>query len=168
MGLNGKMATRRCHCGYLGDSSGRCRCTAEQIQRYRTRVSGPLLDRIDMHIEVPALPRSVLSQPAKESTPTSAQICERVVQARERQIARDGKPAHQLTPKEIEQSCPITEEMTVLLEKAGTRLGLSARAYHRILKVARTIADLEASEHISQRHLAEAISYRTLDRRSTT
>jgi magnesium chelatase family protein len=121
-----------------------------------------------MHIEVPALPRSALRQATNESTPTSAQVRERVVHARERQIARDGKPAHQLTPKAIENSCTITEEMTALLDKAAMRLGLSARAYHRILKVARTIADLAASEHISQRHLAEAISYRTLDRRSTT
>lgn len=101
--------------------------TAEQVQHYRARVSGPLLDRIDMHIEVPALPRSVLSQPAKESTPTSAQIRERVVHARERQIARDGKPAHQLALKEIEHSWAIDAGMTALLEKTATRLGLSAR-----------------------------------------
>ena len=158
-------AMNPCPCGHLGDPSGRCRCTAEQISRYRARVSGPLLDRIDMHIEVPALPRATLRQAANESIPTSAQVRERVMHARARQLARDGKPAHQLTPKEIEKSCTITEEMTALLEKAATRLGLSARAYHRILKVARTIADLDAEKNISHAHLAEAIGYRKLDRR---
>ncbi|MCC6209208.1 MAG: ATP-binding protein [Gammaproteobacteria bacterium] len=163
--MNCKKATRRCPCGYLGDPAGRCRCSAEQIQRYRARVSGPLLDRIDMHIEVPALPRAVFRQSANESAPTSAQVRERVILARQRQIARDGKPAHQLAPKEIERSCVIDAGATALLEKAATQLGLSARAYHRILKVARTIADLDASEHIGHAHLGEAISYRTLDRR---
>lgn len=134
--------------------------------RYRARVSGPLLDRIDMHIEVPALPRSALRQATNESTPTSAQVRERVVNARARQIARDGKPAHQLMPREIEKSCAIDRRGTELLEKAAERLGLSARAYHRILKVARTIADLDASEHIGHAHLGEAIGYRTLDRGS--
>jgi len=118
-----------------------------------------------MHIEVPALPRSALSQPAREPTPTSAQVRERVVCARERQIARDGKPAHQLAPREIDKSCTIDRRGTELLDKAAERLGLSARAYHRILKVARTIADLDASEYIGHAHLAEAISYRRLDRR---
>ncbi|MCC6208976.1 MAG: YifB family Mg chelatase-like AAA ATPase [Gammaproteobacteria bacterium] len=161
-------AMNPCNCGYLGDSSGRCRCTAEQIQRYRARVSGPLLDRIDMHIEVPALPRSALRQATNESTPTSAQVRERVIQARQRQLARDGKPAHQLAPREIERSCAIDASMAALLERAATQLGLSARAYHRILKVARTIADLDAEEQIGHAHLGEAIGYRTLDRRSTT
>lgn len=157
-------AMNPCPCGHLGDPAGRCRCTAEQIQRYRARVSGPLLDRIDMHIEVPALPRTMLSQPVRESMPTSAQVRERVVQARQRQLARDGKPAHQLAPKEVERSCALAAGMTALLEKAATQLGLSARAYHRILKVARTIADLDGADAISRPHLGEAIGYRTLDR----
>lgn len=158
-------AMNPCNCGYLGDPSGRCTCTIEQIQRYRARVSGPLLDRIDMHIEVPSLPRAALRQPARESTHTSAQVLGRVVHARERQIARDGKPAHQLTPREIEKSCAIDRHGTELLEKAAERLGLSARAFHRILKVARTIADLDGAVNINNAHLSEAISYRTFDRK---
>jgi magnesium chelatase family protein len=152
-------------CGYLGDPSGRCRCTAEQIQRYRSRISGPLLDRIDIHIEVPPVAHSVLNQPIDPQAPTSAEIRERVIRVREMQLARDGKSAHQLTPKEIAKRCALESITKALLENAAMRLGLSARAYHRILKVARTIADLEGSERIDDAHLAEAISYRTLDRK---
>jgi magnesium chelatase family protein len=121
-----------------------------------------------MHVEVPALARAALRQVTNESAPTSTQVRERIIHARQRQLTRDGKPAHQYTPKDIEKSCATNEEMTTLLEKASARLGLSARAYHRILKVARTIADLDAEENINYAHLGEAISYRTLDRRSTT
>jgi magnesium chelatase family protein len=159
-------AMNPCMCGYLSDPSGRCTCTAEQIQRYRARVSGPLLDRIDIHIEVPPVAHCVLNQPIDPRTPASAQIRERVVRTREIQIARDGKPAHRLSPKEIEKSCALDAATKTLLEKAATRLGLSARAHHRILKVARTIADFEGEARIGQTHVSEAIGYRTLDRRS--
>ncbi|MBK9131860.1 MAG: YifB family Mg chelatase-like AAA ATPase [Gammaproteobacteria bacterium] len=158
-------AMNPCPCGYLGDASGRCRCTAEQIQRYRARVSGPLIDRIDMHIEVPKLPHSALIQAGTDLSPTSAQVRERVVHARERQIVRDGIPAHQLGPTDIGKCCALDEQGVTLLEKAATRLGLSARAYHRILKVARTIADLDGSDKIGHVHLGEAIAYRALDRK---
>jgi magnesium chelatase family protein len=160
-------AMNPCPCGYFGDPSGRCRCTAEQIQRYRSRVSGPLLDRIDIHLEVPAVPPGVFDRPADPAEPGSARIRERVVRARELQLARDGKPAHRLAPKEIESSCAPSAATKALLEKAATRLGLSARAYHRILKVARTIADLDGSGNIGAPHVSEAINYRTLDRKST-
>jgi len=159
-------AMNPCLCGQLGDPAGRCRCTAEQIARYRARVSGPLLDRIDMHIEVPPVPRAMLNQSPDGTVPTSTQMRERISRARECQLARDGKPAHQLTPKEIERSCAIDANATALLERAATQLGLSARAHHRILKVARTIADLEGAEQISHAHLGEAIGYRRLDRRT--
>jgi magnesium chelatase family protein len=158
-------ACNPCMCGYLGDLSGRCTCTAEQIQRYRSRVSGPLLDRIDIHIEVPPVAHSVLNQPIDPRTPTSAQIRERVVRARQIQLSRDGKPAHRLTPKEVERSCALVAATKILLENAATRLGLSARAYHRILKVARTIADLEGEERIGQADISEAINYRALERK---
>ncbi|MCC6303388.1 MAG: YifB family Mg chelatase-like AAA ATPase [Gammaproteobacteria bacterium] len=161
-------AMNPCPCGHLGDPAGRCRCTADQILRYRARVSGPLLDRIDLHLEVPPVPRALLGRPANEPTLTSAQVRERVTRARERQLARDGKPAHQLTPKEIERSCAIDTGLSALLERAATQLGLSARAYHRILKVARTIADLDGADSLERPHLAEAIGYRTLDRKPGT
>lgn len=161
-----KKATRRCPCGNLGNTAGRpCRCTAEQIARYRARISGPLLDRIDMHIEVPPVPHTVMHQAADIHTPSSANIRERVTRARGIQLARDGKPAHRLTAGEIAKNCMLDGMTKALLEQAASRLGFSARAYHRILKVARTVADLEGSENISQSHIREAIGYRLLDRR---
>ena len=137
------------------------------MQRYRSRVSGPLLDRIDIHIEVPPVPHSILNQPLDPQTSTSAEIRERVVLAREIQLARDGKPAHQLSSKEIEKICVLDSAANTLLERAATRLGLSARAYHRVLKVARTIADLDSAAKIEEAHVCEAVSYRMLDRMSS-
>ncbi|AGA88976.1 Mg chelatase-related protein [Thioflavicoccus mobilis 8321] len=158
-------AMNPCPCGYLGDDSGRCRCSAEQVARYRARVSGPLLDRIDMHVEVPRLPTAQLGAPDLEVGETSASVRARVVAARERQHARAGKANSDLAPPEIERFCRLDDAGRSLIQLAADRLGLSARAYHRILKVARTIADLATSEVVAAPHLSEAIGYRRLDRR---
>jgi magnesium chelatase family protein len=155
-------AMNPCPCGYLGHPSGRCHCSAEQVARYRARISGPLLDRIDMHIEVPPLPRGVLQD--EQQGEASATVQARVVACRERQLARSGKANAQLNNREIKRDCRLSKEDAQILEQATERLGLSARAHHRILKVARTIADLAGSAAIGQGHLGEAISYRKLDR----
>lgn len=160
-------AMNPCPCGYLGDSSARCHCTSEQIQRYRSRISGPLLDRIDMHIEVPAIPIKVMRSKNNKDPITSEQIRKRVHKARARQISRSGIPNNLLTNRDIERECRLDENNSQLLEQACKQLGLSARAYHRILKVARTIADLEDTSEITSTHLSEAISYRRLDREFT-
>jgi magnesium chelatase family protein len=161
-------AMNPCPCGYLGDNSGRCRCTLEQIGRYRGRISGPLLDRIDMHVEVPRLDLSRLGEPASERRDTTASVRARVDTSRARQIARSGKPNHVLGPAEIERDCALDAEGQRMMQQAITRLALSARAYHRILKVARTIADLDGLSRIEPRHLGEAIGYRRLDRGNPT
>ncbi len=157
-------AMNPCPCGYLGDSNGRCHCTLEQVQRYRARVSGPLLDRIDMHIEVPKLPQQAMRTQPDATTETSAQVRTRVTAARARQLQRSKKSNALLKNRQVEKHCRLSDADNKLLEHAIERLGLSARAYHRILKVARTIADLAASDDITTAHLAEAISYRRLDR----
>ena len=157
-------AMNPCPCGYLGDPSGRCRCTAEQVQRYRMRLSGPLLDRIDMHIEVPRLPREALLAQGSQTCETSAQVRERVAAAHARQLERCGRSNAQLGNRQIEKVCRLSTDDQRLLEQAIERLTLSARAYHRILKVARTIADLDAADMIRTPHITEAISYRRLDR----
>lgn len=153
-------AMNPCPCGHLGSASGKCRCTPEQIARYRGKLSGPLLDRIDLHIEVPALPPDAL-QGAPDGEP-SAVVRARVCAARERQLARQGVPNARLDNRGIERHCPPDAAGANLLRQAMQRLGLSARAYHRILKVARTIADLAGSEAIRAAHLAEAVRYRRL------
>jgi len=158
-------AMNPCPCGYLGDKNGRCQCSHEQIRRYRSRLSGPLLDRIDMHIEVPTVPFDELKTPADRSQDLSMLARERVQSARDCQLSRCGKPNHAMGIKEIENSCQLSAESARLLEQASQQLGLSARVYHRILKVARTIADLAAVDDISTQHISEAISYRRLDRR---
>lgn len=157
-------AMNPCPCGYLGHSNGRCHCTAEQVQRYRARVSGPLLDRIDMHVEVPNVPQAVLRNTSNEPGESSAQVRQRVEVARERQTARSNKPNAVLKNREVTQFCKISDDDSKLLEQAIDRLGLSARAYHRILKVARTVADLAGETDIATAHLIEAIAYRRLDR----
>ncbi len=135
------------------------------MQRYRARVSGPLLDRIDLHVEVPKVPHRVLTeQHAQPSGPTSAELRDRVQKARARQLARADKLNHLLTAPEVQQWCTPDRAGAALLEQAVERLGLSARAYHRILKVARTIADLSETERIDANHVGEAIAYRRLDR----
>ncbi len=158
-------AMNPCPCGHLGDTAGRCRCTAEQVQRYRARVSGPILDRIDMHIEVPLLPQEVLTCPDAATVEDSATVRARVCAAREAQLQRAGKANHLLAGSEVESCCSLTPEGRNLLGRAVEQLGLSARAYHRIVRVARTVADLAGEEAISLAHLSEAISYRRMDRR---
>jgi len=153
-----------CPCGYLGDPSARCHCSAEQVARYRSRISGPLLDRIDLHVEVPRLPPEALNFPAAGRVETSAQVRTRVEAARQIQLARAGKPNQALTPREIDHTCRLDDNGRRLMTQALQRLGLSARAYHRVLKVARTIADLAGCGSIQSEHLTEAIGYRRLDR----
>lgn len=155
-------AMNPCPCGYLGDSERRCACGPEQVRRYRARISGPLIDRIDLHIEVPRLAHRVLRGDAPEES--SATVRARVCAARDRQLQRAGKANSALGTREIERYCTLSENDHRLLEQALERLGLSPRAYHRILKVARTIADMAGSESIKTPHLTEAISYRALDR----
>lgn len=156
-------AMNPCPCGYLGDPSARCRCSSEQVQRYRARISGPLLDRIDLHVEVPRLPAELLCAP-RTSNENSAMVRARVCAARAHQLARAGKPNALLGNGEIERDCALTKEDQGLLAHAVEKLRLSARAYHRILKVARTIADMDRAEQIATPHLSEAIGYRRLDR----
>ena len=157
-------AMNPCPCGYLGDASGRCHCTSEQIARYRAKISGPLLDRIDMHLEVPRIAHEVLRKGAMGGEESSATIRVRVIDARNIALARSGKANSALTAKEVKQYCVLSEAGHQLLEKAMTKFGLSHRAYHRILKLALTIADLDHADHIAIKHLSEAISYRKLDR----
>ncbi len=151
-------AMNPCPCGYLGHPSGKCHCSPDQVARYRSRLSGPLLDRIDLHIQVPALPEAELT--GTQSGEPSAAVRARVTAARERQLARQGKPNSQLAGREIDRHCFLDEAGQTLLKHAITRLDLSARAYHRVLKLARTVADLAGQERISAAHLAEAIQYR--------
>lgn len=151
-------AMNPCPCGYADQAKSRCHCSPDQIERYRSKISGPLLDRIDMHIDVPAVPLAVLKKKTQEES--SATVRMRVQQAHERQLRRCAVPNSQLGSKAIELHCQLDAAGEILLEQASQQLGLSARAYHRILKVARTIADLAAEEHIQPGHLAEAISYR--------
>jgi magnesium chelatase family protein len=155
-------AMNPCPCGYLGHFSGRCRCTADQVTRYRHKLSGPFLDRIDIQIEVPAVREDELVHPGRGEQ--SARVRERVERAHERQLARQGKSNTRLGPREIERFCTTEEAAGALLRQAIGRLHLSARAYHRVLKLARTIADLAGEATIAVTHVAEAIQYRRLER----
>jgi magnesium chelatase family protein len=156
-------AMNPCPCGYSGDASGRCHCTAEQVARYRHRLSGPLIDRIDMHIELTALPvEQLLGVPAE--TENSATVALRVAAAREVQMRRQGKLNARLAPAEVSRHCALESESRVLLGTAIARLGLSARACHRVLKLARTCADLAGRPEIRRIDVAEAVQLRTLDR----
>nr|VFK64464.1 MAG: magnesium chelatase family protein [Candidatus Kentron sp. TUN] len=159
-------AMNPCPCGYLGDGTDRCHCSADQVHRYRTRISGPLLDRIDMHVEVPPVERGLLRNRNPQNTENSAKVRARVEQARQRQLARSGKPNAWLSTREVEAYCELDAHNIRLLETATERLGLSARAWHRVLKVARTIADLVGMDEIQAAHLTEAITYRGMDRNS--
>jgi magnesium chelatase family protein len=156
-------AMNPCPCGFLGDGTERCHCTADKILRYRSKISGPLLDRIDMHVIVPSISKELLLR-GKPAGPSSRDIHLRVTKAHERQINRCGKSNKKLNNRDIEQFCIIDSAMTTLLEQAIDKLGLSARAIHRILKVSRTIADLDESEQINITHLSEALSYRKLEK----
>lgn len=161
-------AMNPCPCGFLGDPKRECTCSFLQIQRYRSKISGPLMDRIDIHLEVPSVPYKDLSgiTPAEPS----ADILKRVIKAREIQNGRFRRSkVHTnagMNSRQIKQHCDTDAECNTLLEKAMDRFGLSARAHSRILKIARTIADLEDTEDIKAPHVAEAIQYRTLDRRT--
>jgi magnesium chelatase family protein len=159
-------AMNPCPCGYHGHPSGRCRCSPDQVLRYRGKISGPLLDRIDLHVEVPSLPLKLLHSDEHTQTESSHIVGKRVAAARQRQAARCGKANSQMGNRQVAIHCQLDAESRQLLENAITKLGLSARAYHRILKVARTIADLVAEEKIGLAHLSEAIGYRRLDRQS--
>ncbi|AMR64984.1 YifB family Mg chelatase-like AAA ATPase [Aquipseudomonas alcaligenes] len=151
-------AMNPCPCGYLGDPGGRCRCTPEQIQRYRAKLSGPLLDRIDLHLTVARESTSLLA--SSQAGESSAQVAARVSQARQRQLARQGCANAFLDLPGLQQHCRLPETDRLWLEQACERLNLSLRAAHRLLKVARTLADLEGASEIGRAHLAEALQYR--------
>ena len=160
-------AMNPCPCGYLTDTKHACRCTHHQIRRYRARISGPLLDRIDIHVEVPAVPyRDLVHQ---DNAEPSEVIRRRVSRAREVQIRRFARKRlfcnAQMHSRHIREHCRIGDASRRLMESAVEKLGLSARAYNRVLKIARTVADLEGEDHIQSRQIAEAIQYRDLDRR---
>src|SRR6202050_348048 len=160
-------AMNPCPCGFFGDPTRECQCTPMQIQRYVSKISGPLLDRIDIHIEVPAVKYQELRKTTQAES--SEAVRQRVIGARKRQIERfagqkDTYANAQMSTKLLRKHCQISSESERLLESAIGQLGLSARAHDRILKVARTIADLGGHENIEVAHLSGAIQYRTLDR----
>jgi len=156
-------AMNPCPCGYLGDPSGRCHCSVTRVESYRGRISGPLLDRIDLRIEVPAVPESALTD-FIQSGESSAAVAVRVQQARTRQLARSGRLNSQLSVKEINEYCRLDVAGRRLLYQSREKLGMSVRGYHRTLRVARTIADIDGSADIQVRHVAEALQLkRTLE-----
>jgi magnesium chelatase family protein len=161
-------AMNPCPCGYHGDPGHECRCAPLEVERYRARVSGPLLDRIDIHLEVPAVPYPDLVGRVPEESSTT--IRQRVERARAVQAGRfRGRAgvyanAH-MTARDLRRWCAASDPVEALLRNAVNRLGLSARAYHRILKIARTIADLEGAGALGPSHVSEAIQYRSLDRK---
>jgi magnesium chelatase family protein len=159
-------AMNPCPCGFFGDPMRQCTCTPPLIQRYLAKISGPLLDRIDLHIQVPAVKYKDLAQ--EETAEDSATIRKRILGAREieyQRLAPFGIYCNaQMTPRTLRRFCKLDAESEKQMENAITKIGLSARAYDRILKVSRTMADLEGSEKIQARHVSETIQYRTLDR----
>ncbi len=157
-------AMNPCPCGYRGDEGADCRCTEEQVLRYRGRISGPLLDRIDMQIEMPRVPVSRLGRHEGERPEKSASVAERVRRARERQTARGGGTNSRLENAALDGFCSLDGAARGLLERAIERLRLSARGYYRVLRVARTIADLAGCAAVAPEHVAEAIGYRRPDR----
>ena len=155
-------AMNPCPCGYFGDNSGRCRCTPQQVARYRDKISGPLLDRIDMHLQVQAIPITELQHQAPGES--SAQVRARVMACQELQLQRQGVLNAALQGKQLRAICVLGTEQQQLLEQVMQRLHLSARAYDRILRLSRTLADLHNSPEITSAHLSEAVAYRSLDR----
>ena len=156
-----------CPCGYHGDPKRRCRCTPQQVERYREKISGPLLDRIDLHVEAPAVPFAELRNQAPGES--SASLRERVIAARDRQAKRFGalrtRVNARMSSAQVRKFCALDAEAEEMLRMAMESLHLSARAHDRILKVARTIADLDCAEAIRAEHINEGIQYRTLDRK---
>ena len=161
-------AMNPCPCGYLGDPLHSCRCAEVDIERYRSRVSGPLLDRIDIHLEVPTVPyRDLVGAGAEEPSATVRQRVE-LARVRQRERFRQCSGLHanaHMSARDLRRFCQLPEAVERLLREAVARLGLSARAYHRVIKIARTIADLSGAEELSTSHVSEAIQYRSLDRR---
>jgi len=162
-------AMNPCPCGFFNDKSRECRCTQAMIQRYMQKISGPLMDRIDIHIDVPAVKYKEMRSSAEPEG--SAQIRERIVRARETQLRRFASSGRgriysnaQMTPRHIRTFCELSADCERLLERAMNQQGLTARAHDRILKVSRTVADLEGEQAIQPKHIAEAIQYRSLDR----
>ena len=150
-----------CPCGYFGDPARDCRCNGAIIQRYLARISGPLLDRIDLHIDVPAVAYKEMR--GRSDGVTSADMRDRVLRAQERQLARGFLNAH-IPSGQLREYCALDEAGERTLEMAVRKLSLSARAHDRVLKVARTAADLSGSEFVQSKHVAEAVQYRSLDR----
>ncbi|WP_372723399.1 YifB family Mg chelatase-like AAA ATPase [Immundisolibacter sp.] len=159
-------AMNPCPCGYLGEASGRCRCTPDQVRRYRGRLSGPLLDRIDLHIELPPVAHELLLAQEHVGAETSATVRERVMAAHQRQLRRNGCLNARLDAAGLRRHCQLTQPQQEFLARAIAKLGLSARATHRVLRIARTCADLAGSDPLDLSHLAEALQYRLLDRRA--
>lgn len=159
-------AMNPCPCGRLGDPAAVCACTPEQVQRYRARLSGPFLDRVDMHVEVPRQAHATLRRP--QAAETSAAVRARVAAARERALSRFGRPNAAVPGPELERGGAFAREALAGLDTMVDRLGLSARAWHRVLRVARTIADLAGAETAGEAHVAEAVSCRALDRGDAT
>lgn len=155
-------AMNPCPCGYYGDASGRCHCSSEQVQRYQNRLSGPLLDRIDLHVRVPPLSPALMLNDAAEPSENSATIRTRILKAREKQIQRANCINAELTSAGIAMHCLIQKSDHLFLENALVKLGLSTRAYFRVLKLSRTIADLGDVDSISPSHIQEALGYRRL------
>ena len=156
-------AMNPCGCGYHGDRSGRCRCTVEQVRRHQSRLSGPLIDRVDLHVRLQSVdPAEVHTK--KSCLETSAEIKSRVCRARECQTARACNINAHLTQSELQQVAPLRHETQLFLGEAGSQLGFSVRGHYRVLRVARTIADLEGTAALTEEHLAEALQYRVPDR----
>ena len=167
LALCDRKATQECPCGYYGDLKRACTCTPTQINLYRARLSGPLLDRIDLHIQVPAVPfRDLAADQTGDGSPGMRVLVGQAREIQARRFARTRAHANsQMTSRQVQAHCALGPEARRLLEAAMERLGLSARAYNRILKIARTIADLAGDPAITPAHVAEAIQYRSLDRK---
>lgn len=156
-------ACNPCKCGFLGDGTDRCRCSAASVESYRGKLSGPMLDRIDMHVHLPRVDLKTL-QRRNENAETSEEIKRRVAKIRHIQLNRQNKLNSHLSSNELEQHCDLSNELLSFLETVCERLNMSARAYHRILKLARTIADMSCADNINKAHLSEAIGFRSMDR----
>lgn len=153
-------AMNPCPCGYAGNSQQHCRCSPDQIQRYQSRLSGPLLDRIDLHVAVSPLPEHELPRMRSGVSEDSRHVRQRVMAAREVQIKRANKLNFQLMTQDLSVYCSLSDAIAQLLEQAIIKFKLSTRAYHRVLRVARTIADLSGAGELTSSHVSEALSYR--------